>query len=157
MEKLIKYIINDNEDTDLMCLFDNDIFEYNEQMFPYKRSKREKFSIWYGEHGKEMMQKFNVSKFEIVNAFFAAWADLDAKFRKHEICVSKDGGVDNRFIIIDYRHDRNKPLCISAFIYWNYSPSRLDNPNFTVRTVFRGDDFSGIKRNLDDEIKIFLY
>lgn len=133
------------------------ILERNEQMFPKKPESQSKFSIWIGDHGKQRMEERHVSEKEIIDAFFDAFQQLNKKFKDREISVSRDG-KDSRFIIVDARKDKTNPVNISAFIYRNSSKNKLYHPSFTVRTVFKGDSFSGTTRkDSAEEVKIFLY
>lgn len=139
------------------------ILERNEKIFP-KDKDRQKFQVWIGDHGKQRQEERHVSDKEIISAFFGAYDDINELFKKGEITVAKSQykGQYDRFVIIDARKDKRSPVCVSAFIYNNYSPNKLKSPQFTVKTVYKGGDFSGATRGDNtskgkEEKKIFLY
>ncbi|MCH5167544.1 MAG: hypothetical protein J1F35_06575 [Erysipelotrichales bacterium] len=132
------------------------IFERNEKMYPYPGSedKRTKFEIWVGDHGRQRMNERKVSEKQIVDAFYAAWSQLNQKFKDREFEADRNGN-GNEIVIIDARKNRQKPLTIAAFLYRNRANNKLLFPAFTVKTVYY--DTGGAAQNRKDRIKIFLY
>ena len=132
------------------------ILERNEKMFPSGRD-RSKFEIWTEDHCRERQKERDVTDKEITSAFFGAWEELNKLFKEREIEVNKPGKEPTSFNIIDARKDRNKPVCIAAFIYSNRDDHKLYHPAFTVKTVYKGEDFSGATKSNYKAKKIFLY
>ena len=66
--------------------------------------------------------------------------------------VGKVGGVQ----YVDARIDRSSPINIAAFLYRN-NGNKLQYPAFTVKTVYKGADFSGNIYKHENIEKIFLY
>lgn len=135
------------------------LLERNEKIWPTD-NKRQKFSIWAGQHYQERKKERNVNDKEVIDAFWAAYNELNAKFKDGEIKATRTG-EESRFIIVDARKDRANPLNISAFIYFAPKQTSLSGASFTVRTVYKGEDFSGTLRGTHsskgNEVKIFLY
>lgn len=132
------------------------ILERNEKMYPYPGSedKRTKFEIWVGDHGRQRMEERKVTEKQIVDAFYAAWGELNKKFKDREFEADRNG-QGNEIVIIDARKNREKPLTIAAFLYRNRASNKLLFPAFTVKTVYY--DTGGAVQNRKDRIKIFLY
>lgn len=136
------------------------ILEKNEIIFP-KNREHGRCRIYVGDHGRERMQERKVSEKEILDAIFGAYKDISQKFKDGEIVQSKTG-KDSRFVVVDARKDKNNPVCVSAFIFKSFKNNKLEHPSIIVRTVYKGDDFSGATRHNDskkdkEEVKIFLY
>ena len=130
------------------------ILERNEKMFP-KGQDQSKFEIWVGDHCKQRQQERNISDKEIVSALFAAWPELNKKYKEREFEAAKQASDTKDILIIDAREDRQNPLTISCFLYRNRSNNKLYHPAFTVKTVYK--DVGGAKKTKEGIVKIFLY
>lgn len=139
-------------------LFENEmILEKNEKVYPDPKSEnqRTKFEIWLGDHARDRQEQREVSNKEIVDAFYAAWPELNKAFKEGKFKPYKRGEKGTDIVIIDARKDRQTPLTIAAFLYRNRAENKLLFPAFTVKTVYR--DTGGAKQNREDRFKIFLY
>lgn len=136
-------------------LEDSLILESNDLIFP-KNNQHGKCKIYIGEHGKQRMKERNVSEREILDAILGGYKEISQAFKDGKIKACRDG-KESRFIVIDARKDKSNPVNVSAFISRSFKPNKLEHPSIIVRTVFKGDDFSGSTRNKAEEHKIFLY
>lgn len=140
------------------CIFESQmIFEKNEKVYPKPGSHdtKTKFEIWVGDHAKQRQEERNVSTKEIIDAFYAAWPELNKGFKEGKFDVYERGKQAKEIVIIDARKDRQTPLTIGAFCYRNRATNKLLFPAFTIKTVYR--DTGGAKQNREDRFKIFLY
>ncbi len=160
MRHLLDYILESNEYRE----FEHEmLLERNERIFPSQQGKHEKLEIWAGEHCKQRQKERNVSDKEITNAIFGAFTDIRSAYREGKIKLSYNG-EDSQFVITDARRDKHNPVVVVAFIYKMLGAKnkkdmnpKFDRPSITVKTVFKGDDFSGSKASRDNAHKIFLY
>ena len=140
-------------------IFEQMILEKNEIIFP-RNNEHGRCRIYVGDHARERMQERKVFEKDILDAIFGAYKELSQKFKDGEIQQSRTG-EDSRFVIIDARKNRNNPVNVSAFISRSYKNNKLEHPSIIVRTVFKGEDFSGAMRGewktKGKEVKIFLY
>ena len=148
-------LISAKDFSDDKLLHEQLITESNELIFP-KNNQHGKCRIYIGQHGKDRMQERHVSEKEVLDAILGGYKDISQAFKDGIISQSRDG-KDSRFIVVDARKDKNNPVNVSAFIARSYKPNKLEHPSIIVRTVFKGDDFSGTTRNKKEEHKIFLY
>lgn len=139
------------------------LLEKNEKIFPTQQGKHEKLEIWAGEHCKQRQRERNVSDMEITNAIFGAFKDIRSAYRNGDIKLSFNG-EDSQFVITDARRDKHNPVVVVAFIYKMLGAKnkkdpdpKFDRPSITVKTVYKGDDFSGSKADREHAHKIFLY
>jgi len=128
--------------------------ERNEKMFPTGQDQS-KFEIWCGDHCRQRQEERNISDKEIISAFFAAWPELNKKYKEREFEAAKIASETKDILIIDARNDKDKPLTISCFLYRNRSNNKLYHPAFTVKTVYK--DTGGAKKQGDGIVKIFLW
>lgn len=130
------------------------LLERNEKMFP-RPGQKAKLEIWTGDHCRQRQEERNISDKEIISAFFAAYAELNKKFKEREFEANRDPQKTRDLLIIDARYDKQKPLTIACWLYANRSDNSLYRPAFTVKTVYR--DTGGAKQDRKDRLKIFLY
>lgn len=136
-------------------IYIGNIFERNERIFP-KPNKHAKFEVWTGDHCRLRQTERFVTDKEIIDAFYGAYSQIRKLFDENKIYVSKHYGKDTHFIIVDGRVDRSSPINIAAFLYRN-NGNKLQYPSFTVKTVYKGADFSGNIYKHENVEKIFLY
>ena len=164
MRHLLDYILESSLDLDEYKEFEQEmLLERNERIFPSQHGKHEKLEIWAGEHCKLRQKERNVSDKEITDAIFGAFTDIRSAYREGKINLSYNG-EDSQFVITDARRDKHNPVVVVAFIYKMLGAKnkkdmnpKFDRPSITVKTVFKGDDFSGSKANRENAHKIFLY
>ena len=164
MRHLLDYILESNLDLDEYKGFEQEmLLERNERIFPSQKGKHEKLEIWAGEHCKLRQKERNVSDKEITDAIFGAFTDIRSAYREGKINLSYNG-EDSQFVITDARRDKHNPVVVVAFIYKMLGAKnkkdmnpKFDRPSITVKTVFKGDDFSGSKASRENAHKIFLY
>lgn len=130
------------------------ILERNEKVFP-KSNERSKMEIWTGDHCRKRQEERHVSNQEIISTFFAAYAELNKKYKEHEFEADRDPKNSRDILIIDARKDKNNPLTVSCWLYRNNSKNKLQYPAFTVKTVYRG--VGGARKIDKNALKIFLY
>ena len=130
------------------------LLERNEKMFP-KGQDQSKFEIWCGDHCRQRQEERHISDKEIISAFFAAWSELNKKYKEREFEAAKVASDTKDILIIDAREDKQNPLTISCFLYKNRSNTKLYHPAFTVKTVYK--DTGGAKKDKEGIVKIFLY
>ena len=130
------------------------IFERNEKLFP-KDGDRSKMEIWVGDHARQRQEERHVKDQEIISAFFAAYAELNKKYKEREYEADRDPSKTRDILIIDTRKDKDNPLTISCWLYRNRSQTKLQYPAFTVKTVYRG--VGGAKKSEDKAMKVFIY
>lgn len=130
------------------------ILERNEKIYP-TQDKHAKFEIWTGDHCRDRQEERTVTDKEIIDAFYAAWPQLNKAFKEREFQASRSKEEAGEIMIVDARKDKQKPLTICCFLYRNRSDNKLQNPAFTVMTVYR--DSGGAKQNRKERYKIFLY
>lgn len=160
MKCLLDYIL---ESSDYKEFEQQMLLERNEKIFPTQQGKHEKLEIWAGEHCKQRQRERNVSDKEILNAIFGAFKDIRSAYRNGDIKLSFNG-EDSQFVITDARRDKRNPVVVVAFIYKMLGAKNkkdanpnFDRPSITVKTVYKGDDFSGSKADREYAHKIFLY
>ena len=164
MRHLLDYILESNLELNEYKEFEQEmLLERNEKIFPSQQGKHEKLEIWAGEHCKQRQKERNVSDKEITNAIFGAFTDIRSAYREGKIKLSYNG-EDSQFVITDARRDKHNPVVVVAFIYKMLGAKnkkdmnpKFDRPSITVKTVFKGDDFSGSKASRENAHKIFLY
>ena len=164
MRHLLDYILESNLELDKYKEFEQEmLLERNERIFPSQQGKHEKLEIWAGEHCKLRQKERNVSDKEITDAIFGAFTDIRSAYREGKIKLSYNG-EDSQFVITDARRDKHNPVVVVAFIYKMLGAKnkkdmnpKFDRPSITIKTVFKGDDFSGSKASRENAHKIFLY
>ena len=140
--------ISEQLDTEQMIL------ERNEKLFP-RDGERSKMEIWVGDHARQRQEERHINDKEIISAFFAAYADLNKKYKEREFDANRDPSQTRDILIIDARNDKENPLTISCWLYRNRATNKLQYPAFTVKTVYRG--VGGAKKSEEKAMKIFLY
>lgn len=170
MISLLEYINNTIEE--YITIFDSDnINEMTEEIFPNGK-KSGKMIITVGTHARERGQQRNVSDREIIDAIFGAYNEIRSKYKTGEIFTDKyagagKNGVGCKIIITDTRKSKTEPVCVVCFIQkmlglgedsTSNKNTKWTKPVFAVKTVFKGDDFSGsINSTNKNAKKIFLY
>lgn len=157
MKKIEEFINESLKEFTIILSLDDSINESNEQIFP-KPGKYAKLKIDVGDHAYDRQKERKVSNKDIIDAIFGAYNDINKLYKEKTLKVSKSG-QDSRFLIVDARRDKLKPINVVGFIFKNKNENKLSNPIFIIKTVFKGDDFAGAKRVSDDaeQHKIFLY
>lgn len=130
------------------------ILERNEKLFP-KDGERSKMEIWVGDHARQRQEERNVKDQEIIGAFFAAYAELNKKYKEREFEADRDPSKTRDILIIDTRKNKENPLTISCWLYRNRSQNKLQYPAFTVKTVYWGT--GGAKKSDEKALKVFIY
>lgn len=130
------------------------ILERNEKVFP-KSGERSKMEIWTGDHCRQRQKEKHVSNQEIISTFFAAYDELNKKFKEHEYDAERDPKNTRDILLIDARKNRDNPLTVSCWLYRNNAKNKLQYPAFTVKTVYRG--VGGARKIDKNALKIFLY
>lgn len=124
-------------------LFERLIFESNERLFG-----NDKFSIYGGNHSKERQSTRMIPTNKIINAFIDGYELIEDAIKERRIIIYKE--KSNDFILVDRRLSDRNCLCFVCFI-------KNDNSNkikFIIKTVWRGDDFKGLKDR--SQVKIYL-
>lgn len=130
------------------------ILERNEKIFP-RKNERSKMEIWTGDHCRQRQEERGVTDNQIVSSLFAAYAELNAKFKEREFEADRDPKKSRDILVIDARKDKMNPLTVSCWLYRNNSSSRLQYPAFTVKTVYYGT--GGAMKSEEKALKVFLY
>lgn len=163
MRHLLDYIVESTLELDEYKEFELEmLLERNERIFP-QPGKHEKLEIWTGDHCKKRQKERKVSDKEIIDAIFGAFTDIRSAYREGKINLSYNG-EDSQFVITDARKDKRNPVVVVAFVYKMLGAKnkkdmnpKFDRPSITVKTVYKGGDFSGSKANRENAHKIFLY
>lgn len=147
MLDLLDYI-NEALDTEQLIL------ERNEKVFP-SDGDRSKMEIWVGDHARQRQKERKVDTQAIISAFFAAYAELNKKYKEGEFKANRDPKLTRDILIIDTRKNRENPLTVSCWLYRNRNENKLQYPAFTVKTVYWGT--GGAKKSEEKAMKIFIY
>lgn len=129
------------------------ILERNEKIFP-KPGEHSKMTIFTGDHCQDRQSEREVTNKEIIHAMFDAFKDIDKAYRNKEINASFKNMRTNEFVVIDTRVSKSKPICLAVMLNKSQSDNKLRNPLFTIKTVYKGDDFKGLKTK---EKQFYLY
>lgn len=129
------------------------LLEWNERIFP-KPGEHSKMMIFTGNHCQDRQSEREVTNKEIIHTMFDVFKDIDDSFRKGEIKPSPQKTRNNEFVVIDTRVDKYKPICLAVMFQRNMSNTKLKNPTFIIKTVYKGDDFRGLNSK---EKQFYLY
>lgn len=129
------------------------ILEKNEKIFP-KQGEHSKMTIFTGDHCQDRQSEREVTNKEIIHAMYDAFKDIDKAYRNKEITASFKDIKTNNFVVIDTRVSKNKPICLVVMLTRSQADNKLRNPMFVVKTVYKGDDFKGLKTK---EKQFYLY
>lgn len=174
MISLLEYINNITET--YTTIYDSDLLDEamqgNNQIFPAS-GQSAKMRIDIGNHTVEREDQRDVSNKDIINVMYGAYNEIKSKYKTGEIFTDPQAGDGKngegcKIVITDCRKDRNNPVVVVCFISHmagvdksaakSKTNRKWGKPTFIVKTVFKGDDFSGSKNSSNKNAKkIFLY